>query len=319
MIRKRIDRENRIIAILAILCVVCFAIYGIVHMTQMKSAAKEAEEYNTAIGFPDSIKCIEAANSSGEFILDYDAGNWKFRGNEKLPVNKAKVLITNQIFKDLEAQRILEGEKVDLAEVGLEKPQAVLKVKGDSTEKTFRIGIKNPALGEYYVMVDGDESRIYLVDAEGVSLINRSINQFVGKPTIVGNSVEDLTRVSVKGVKNFEVVRNTANENFTATMDGESFQTSDYRVSSLYAVVNSAEFLCAYFNAGEAEMQACGLQEPDITMEYDFADGSHYKIIVGVSEDNMCYLNENDSNLIYQIAGETYLQIVALSQGTSLK
>ena len=313
MAEHRIRQEIRIIVILAVLAAVVYGAFAGITLAHKNETETNQIYYNQLL-LPDSPDIIRVEHGSDCYELKKENAQWIYTEDTDLPISRVDVTFMNTTLKELVPERIITDGGDYFSEFGLNQPSTIITMYVDGVEKVYRIGNYNSVLGEFYLSVD-ESSCVYLISVENTALINRSLLDLVADPYATDLDASEILAFGVKR-KDGEYMAVHEDGAFTVATGDESFQCSEYRVLNISSGFSAAEYSCSYINAGEAELEACGLTDPVLMVEIIMADGSVLQLAAGEGNDGSYYLNENGGDTIYKI-GTSYFE--RLMERTSLE
>ena len=121
---------------------------------------------------PGDITSVLVENQEGSYTIVPDDTSFIVKGYEGLSVNSSAIATAARMMGTLTALRNF-GEADDLAQYGLDKPQATLtaKYKDGSTQKLLVGNLLPGSSGNYYVMLEGSK-KVYSASISGGVFVN---------------------------------------------------------------------------------------------------------------------------------------------------
>lgn len=218
-------------------------------------------------------------------------------------------------------------DEIDLAEYGLETPQATLTLDvGD--EVVLYLGDYNAGIGEYYAMIDGDDA-LYTITSTLGDKILCDIMYYMDDSILptYDSSTSPMLVLHSMDIYRPDLEEPIMTETDTSLTDAEQEYmsslimtspietTMDYDFSDTYAPsvfgMTASEVTAIY---DEADAELYGFDEPTATvhMTYTDVDEEYYDVtfVVGdMLEDGNYYLICGDKGLVYEVS-TTYLSYV---------
>jgi len=298
---QRVRRERKLILCLALLSA---AVYGALLGLRVLQSERGAEEraYAAQVRLPDSPAVVEMVNTEESYVLTRGNGGWVCQGNEELKINSVLISYMSVTLKELSPRRVLPDSQAYLKEFGLTEPAAELTLRMSEGSRTYRVGRYNPVLDEYYMTVDGGDC-VFLIGREDMDLIDRTLLELIAGPGFVGTDIGSVTGIHV--VRNGEeYTAERTGDRFRIRWGDREFERSEYAVSGVYSVFNSAPYACCRHDADEAALAACGLDEPEISVEFTTSGGDVFLLEVGTDGEGTFNVRENRGGTIYRLSPE---------------
>ncbi len=155
--------------LLGVLAVGCLS--GAYLALKMQNEKAEEEEAEAAQGEvilevdPDEITALSFRIGEETYFFTQADDTWKLESDETFPVDESALLSPLSQLESLHSERTLT-EVEDISEYGLDDPQNVITLTDSEQQQTvLTIGATNDGTGNDYLMLNGDESVVYTVDA----------------------------------------------------------------------------------------------------------------------------------------------------------
>lgn len=127
--------------------------------------AQPTEEEGVALATPADTARLEWTSDGVTLALVKEDDSWSYADDGAFPLNQDVPEEMTGALSGLTASRVLE-EPETLADYGLDDPSLTITATDeDGTAYTFAIGDQNEVTQEYYLLYNGDESKVYLVDS----------------------------------------------------------------------------------------------------------------------------------------------------------
>ncbi|MCR4892528.1 MAG: DUF4340 domain-containing protein [Lachnospiraceae bacterium] len=161
--------EKKQIRNLIILVIILAACIGVFLAVKGKGDAESSEG-----GTKESTASIPIGSLSADDIVKL---SWMVDGEEYSAEKRDDVWYSGSVslngqdysvytanLENLAASRVLEGDEVKPREFGLDTPSNIIKVQTvDGTGLEITVGIQNPVTQEYYIWLNDDKDRVYLI------------------------------------------------------------------------------------------------------------------------------------------------------------
>lgn len=131
------------------------------------------------------------------FALDED-GKWIWADGPDFPLNDETVTSVLEALTALKFQQVLPAGE-DKSEHGLDTPSATLTATAAAGEQSLAFGKTTTDGDSYYMMMNGDESTVYIVADTLVKLMQTPIYDMCVLPELPDLSEENLRAVTIQG------------------------------------------------------------------------------------------------------------------------
>lgn len=131
------------------------------------------------------------------FVLDED-GKWIWADGPDFPLNDETVTSVLEALTALKFQQVLPAGE-DKSEHGLDTPSATLTATAGTGEQSLAFGKATTDGDSYYMMMNGDESTVYIVADTLMKLIQTPIYDMCVLPELPDLSEENLRAVTIRG------------------------------------------------------------------------------------------------------------------------
>lgn len=294
-----------------------------------------------------ALRCYNGA-ATLSFALDED-GKWIWADGPDFPLNDETVTSILDTLSSLKFQQVLPAGE-DKAEYGLDSPSATLTASTgeEGKEQTLLFGKTTTDGDSYYMMMEGDESTVYIVADTLVNLMRTPIYDMCVPPELPDLSEENLRALTIQGAAP-EV---QAPEGGEEEEDGDSeepaqeperptvtlnarrsngedqpalwFEGSDNVTAAplmqdlLYDLKNMTMAKCVdYFPSEEAE-EICGFQNADAILKVEYAaNGTDqtFTLTVGnrMPDESGRYVRLGGDGPIYALATDSVDAVMTIS------
>lgn len=179
---KKKKREMVTVAVLAIILVIVGIGY-VVSTKHNKAKEDKAKETINLLTLDSSLATeIDIKNDNGKIKFVKTDGAWVLNGDDTFTVDQDKINSLLDEFADVEAIKSVADNKDNLAEFGLDDPQAVgTVVLSDGTKATISFGSEVPSTdGGYYGMLE-DNDGVYSFSADVFTSLFSDKSEFKGE------------------------------------------------------------------------------------------------------------------------------------------
>ena len=288
------------------------------------------EEEGVALAAPEEASRLEWTYEGATLALVKEDDSWSYADDDVFPLDQSVPENMTGVLSGLTASRVLD-EPGELADYGLDEPAlTVTATDADGTAYTFAVGDQNEVSQEYYLLYNGDESKVYMVDSslgDAFSLGLYDMVQMESLPmfgTVTGLSVtQPGGSVSVSYVEDSESLYYDSSAHwFLEQEDGTQLALDTGKVTSLTASVTGLTWIsCVNYDADDQELAAWGLEESSavkVVLTYEpssseedeeesdtEAEPQTFVLYLGNDTDEGTYARLADSRMVYLINSDT--------------
>ena len=228
----------------------------------------------------DDISNIQIVSGENTFDFSHEDDQWSYVEDDKFPLSESAILDKVSSLTSVSSMRTIEDPD-NLADFGLENPEVTATVTDtDGKETELALGATNDAVSGCYMSMNGDTSKIYLVDTTLKTNLEFDLSDIAEKediPSITGSTITSITIQKPEGTaKLFQDSGSETGWTFEDT-DGSSVP-ADSSLVSTYTGNFSALAWTDYVTYDLNNLGAYGLENPTvITVDYqqeEEADGS---------------------------------------------
>lgn len=203
-------KERRTISILLTIIAVLFAALLIIFGMRYREGREEAlaGADGSAAGLsdggipadPEAYSALSYYNGSAtlSFALD-EKGNWIWADGPDFPLNSDTVVSILETLTGLKFQQVLAATE-SREEYGLDNPAATLTASAaGGARQTLSFGKTTTDGDSYYMMMDGDDSTVYIVADTLVKLMRMPIYDMCALPELPDLGEPNLRAITIQG------------------------------------------------------------------------------------------------------------------------
>ena len=202
-------KERRTVTILlsvaGALFLALLIVFGMIYREGREEAlaGKEAEAAGFSGGAvlsdPGAYTALRYYNGSVtlSFALD-EKGEWVWADGPDFPLDGGTVASILEVLAALKFQQVLPAGE-SKAEYGLDTPSATLAATAGTGEQTLAFGKATTDGDSYYMMMNGDESTVYIVADTLVKLMQTPIYDMCLLPELPDLSERNLRAITIQG------------------------------------------------------------------------------------------------------------------------
>lgn len=284
----------------------------------------------------DNVLRLTVKNALGEYSFERretdstedssENYSWISAQMKKAEADDSSVRLFVGNLASLNAMSTVEENAAELEKYGLDAPEAAVNISfddGSSAEILF--GIQNPANeGTVYCRLDGSNT-VMLVNYYEISGVYKDIRKFARlkmTDTYTGDSSDELNYMKIdrsdleqpieiefmselsEAAEDEDYIPTTFNTHrFISPVEAEVDASAARSV--IYGVYDLTMESCEYLERSEEILTECGLDIPDITVEFLIGSQKHVLTIGGKSE-NGYYAVFDDKKAVYSISADKY-------------
>lgn len=289
--------------------------------------AQPTEEEGVALTTPSDASKLEWTSDGVTLALVKGENSWSYADDEAFPLDQSVPEEMTSALSSLTASRVLDGPE-ELADYGLDDPAlTITATDGDGTVYTFAVGDQNEVTQECYLLYNGDESKVYLVDStleDAFSLGLYDMVQMESLPAfgmVTGLSVTQPDgSITLSYLEDNEsLTYNSDLHWFLEEQDGTRLALDTGKVSSLTSSVTGLTWMsCVNYDADDQELAAWGLDEESavkVVLTYEPSGSGDdeetdvqpeiFTLYLGEKTDNGTYARLAGSRMVYLINSDT--------------
>ena len=264
-------KSTKLVSAVVVLAVLGGVYVGLNTYVSKEEKTESSEEESKTEVFSvktDDIKSLEFIVDKKEVTFEKKDDSWVKKDETAFPVNQTTLDSAASAIKKVEADRVLEDVE-DLTEYGLDSPSNTVTVDtADGTTK-LNIGDENTSTNQYYISRDDDDSTVYVVAADTVSLYDYA--QGEDFPTIDSSTVK---KVQVSENKDSYVLEeNSDGATWNVSGDGSSDKESADTTAAGNVTSGLGSFAFDQFvNYNAEDLSQYGLDKPYATITVDYQE-----------------------------------------------
>ena len=323
-----------LLAAVVVLLVAALLVIRAVKQSAQEAAAEEAaaqEETGAVTAADAAYTALSYDNGSTtlSFRLD-EAGNWIWADDPEFPLDDTTVQTILGLLTDLKPQQtITEGDTLEA--YGLDQPFATLTAtRPDGGTLTVALGNTTTDGDSYYMLMDGQESPVYIISDELYTCMSQTIYDMCRLPELPTLAEENIQSVTVEGAvstllrpidRETETDPETGAESVTTSWAaGGEEVTGSADTASLLAEVEALKFTkCVDYKPADEAVTICGFDEPraTVTILYQTETGTEGSLTLTFGGENLdqtgYYVRMEGDSTIYQMDTATVDTILTVA------
>ena len=316
-------RRKQILLKLLALILAALAAAGVIRLAlnyrdSRRAAAQAAAQENAAAPQSRGYTSLTYSNGSAtlRFALD-ETDTWTWADDPDFPLDDTTVTTILGLVTDLKFQQTLPNE-AGLEEYGLDDPIATLTASGDEevSSLTLDLGKTTTDGDSYYILLNGDESTVYIIADTLYQQMCVSIYDMAQLPELPVLTEDNIEIISIQGeaLTTIRAIRPEGEKNekeadpvVTWRSSGANV-TSSPSLSALLTELGDLHFAkCVDYRPSDDAAGLCGFAEPTLNLSviYLSEGGAEQTLLLtlgSVSLDGAgYYARMNDDPSIYQL------------------
>ena len=330
------NRFKRIYILLGVLAAVCAATFGVMRYEERREKIKNSEEIILELA-ENSVKSLSWECGSESFSFRKDQ-TWQYEEDEAFPVDEEIIEGLLETFASFGVSFVIEDVE-DYGLYGLDDPVCTIRMETD--EESYEILLGNYSEMDSKRYVSTGDGNVYLVKEDPLERFDVSLSDLIKHDKTL--SFKKAVAVRFAGTENYSVTyeENSAEDQYFTEWEGEKKPLDTSRVDSYLEKIRGLG-LTNYvtYKASEEELVSYGLDSPELTVtvdcsyeneegeevteayvlhvsrapdERDTPTGTEKDGDTDSEEEITAYVRVGESQIIYQIMGEDYKNIMAAS------
>ncbi len=341
-------RTFKILIILLLVLIAILATVRIVNDRKEKKTQEEAQAAATSGQLTDNGTVYTAITYNNgtatlSFATDTD-GNWYWTNDEDFPLKQTDMeSIINTINNMKPQQTITQGDTLDA--YGLTTPAATLTATAqDGTQTTFALGNATTDGSSYYMLMNGNETPVYVISDTLHSEISKGIYDMMQLPTLPTLTDQNLGQISVSGAVSTVLTPTHQTANASSSASGSASGsassasssdqstvtttwtsagkdvTDDDTVKTLLSEIQGLSLTsCVDYKPSEKAVSVCGFDSPNATVTVQHTtdagtEGTLTLVLGGKTTDGKSYYARiNDDTTVYSISADSLSTILSVA------
>lgn len=309
-----------LLALLAVLGIVFAAVKLSAKKKEQAAAAKTAAAKQEAVVSQKVYTAFSWTRNGEKYAFTRQGNVWYWDADKAFPLNANYLTkLANTLNSLSPVQTIRDGDA--LRAYGLDAPAFTLTATAkDGTKNTFALG--GSAVnsdGNYYLMVNGDADKLYVVDATLHDELAADVLAMMQLPDLPVLQTGDLKTLEVRGTADTRLAAQAKKSGEKTTVSwyaGEKDVTKNAAVKSLISAVSSMTVASArFYKPTAAQLSQCGLSSPAavVTLQYTDAKGAAQTLTLSVGK-----AADDGENRYVRLGGDDTVYAMTASKLTAL-
>ena len=333
-------RAKRLYVLLGVLVVVCIAAFAVVKHEERQEEIRNSGEIVLEID-PETVDALSWEYESESLAFHKDE-TWQYDEDAAFPVSEEKIQELLESFQALEAAFIIK-EVTDYSQYGLDNPVCTIHLSAGEEDYEIKLGNYSTMDSQRYLST-GD-GNVYLVEDDPMEDYEITIRDMIANDETP--SFSQVTGIQFEGADSYQVVYQEYSEESPYTycsedvyfrQEGEDLKPLDTNLveSYLSGIENLTLDNYMTYQAGTEDLSQYGLDAPELTVTVTYTpeedeEGESQTFTLHISrspeeraaaendaaseedeeEEITAYARVGDSEIVYQITGESYEKLIA--------
>ncbi|MBO5070623.1 MAG: DUF4340 domain-containing protein [Roseburia sp.] len=324
----------RLYILLGVLVVACIATFAISRHEEEKELIKNSDKIILTLD-SDSVTALSWEYDDTTLSFHKDE-TWLYDDDEAFPVDDEKIAALLEQFQEFGVSFIIE-EVTDYSQYGLDEPTCTISITAGEEIYEIELGAYSTMDSKRYVSI-GD-GNVYLVTDDPMENYEVEISDLIKHDEIP--DLSDATGIQFAGTENYEIIYEEESTNTYCADDVYFTDNKPLDTSTVGDYLDTIDSLSltdyVSYNATEEELQAFGLDTPDLTVTVDYPveneDGElitkTFVLNIGRNQEELAealesededaeynvtaYARVGDSQIVYQITSLNYTNLTAVA------
>ena len=323
-----IHRQKRMLLIALGILVVLIVILLAVKSCGADDAADSPDDADAGevLAAAEDVVALDWENEDTTISLaQNDDGSWYWTGNPDFPLDAA---YPEQLVQTLSAltpqQTITDGDTLE--SYGLDEPSRTLTAThADGTTTLYQLGRDTTDGESCYLLLDGDESTVYIIDGSLRDQLDVGIYDMMDLPELPDLTEENLVSIQLSGAAETTLTAADEPGSDDETVTEVHWYSGDTDVTDaagdlVTALASLSLDSCADFDPTDEAVTLCGLDAPTAKLQvvYLDEDGAEQTLTLFVGSSSAdasgYYVRMNDDTTVYIMTSATLETVLSVAQ-----
>lgn len=332
------NRSKKLYILLGVLAAVCIAAFSVMQMEERKEQIKNSDEIILELP-SESVQSL-SWEYNGESLSFHKDETWLYDEDENFPVSGEKINELLEQFQAFGAAFIIEDVE-DFGQYGLDTPVCTISLSTAEQSCEVKLGDYSKMDSQRYVSI-GD-GNVYLVKHDPLDEYDAVLSDMIDHDEIP--SFDRVAQIQFAGAEAYSITyqENSADtysddDVYFTQQGGKNLPLDTSRVDSyLRNISNLNPVNYASYNVTDEELQAYGLDAPELTITVDYTtegdggeeaadtfvlyvspDPEDVKAAEDAEGDNQeaeisAYIRIGESQIVYKVSSSSYKKLAEAS------
>lgn len=268
-------KTGKMIVCLIVLMILLGVLILVTRMNQEEETGQteETDTIEVTNTEEDTVTAVSFRINGQDVSFTKTDDTWSYDQDTAFPLNQTSIENIVSQVSSLSAEQMLEDDTLNLADYGLDQPTNVVTYTDENGTTKITIGNKNTTTSLWYLYLNDDTSRIYLVNQGFDSMFPEDIMTFAEGETLPVITSSNITDIQVEhGDDSYQITMDTEESDWSITdASGFTHDADTTKVSTLTGTLASMsyggmeEYHCS-------DMSQYGLAEPAATVRVHYTE-----------------------------------------------
>lgn len=264
------SRSKKLLLLLGVLAAVCVVTFCVSRYQEHKEQIKTSDQ--VILEIPEESVTALSWTYEGQNLAFHRDDAWYYDADETFPVDEDAISTLLEVFQSFGVSFIIE-EVEDYGQYGLDDPVCTIRLTTGDASYEIQLGDFSTMDSQRYVSI-GD-GNVYLVQEDPLDAFGVALSDLIANDSLP--YVETADQISIQGEDALQITWQEESasyreeDHYFVTVDGE-VQPLDTGLVEDFLYTLSSLNLTGYmtYNAGEDDLAAYGLDDPERTITLDY-------------------------------------------------
>ena len=265
-----------LVSSVVLLAILCGAYYGIQkYSAQQEKKEQEENESETVVLLSEDssdITKLKFIIEKTEVVFEKENDTWSKEDESEFPVDQDILSDAASSISSVTSDIVIEDVE-DLSQYGLDDPSNTITITTeDGQESVLKIGSENETVNQYYVEMEEEKNKIYLVDSTVIDPFMKTLYEYAKAETFPDITSDSIDKIEVTENESYYQVEKDSDTGFWYVSDGgESEKADSAKANSLTSAVSTLEY-SSFVDYHCTNYADYGLENPYGTIVVDYQE-----------------------------------------------
>ena len=323
-----------LVGIIVVLAVILAVVTAVRRSNEERAAEEEAAQDAASVITETEASYSALSYDNGSATLSFhldESGKWVWSDDPEFPLDDSTIQSILSLLTNLKPQQtITEGDTLEA--YGLDQPVATLTAtKPDGGTLTIALGNTTTDGNSYYMLMDGQESPVYIISNSLYTEMSKTIYEMCDLPELPDLTEENIQSVTIEGAAS-TLLRPINRETSTDEETGEETVsvtwaaggedvTGNADTASLLAELGALTLTkCVDYKPTDEAAELCGFDDPLATVTVLYLDetGQEQTLVLTFGSENLdqtgYYVQLGEDSTIYQMDTSSVDTILSVAE-----
>ena len=323
-----------LVGIIVVLAVILAVVTAVRRSNEERAAEEEAAQDAASVITETEASYSALSYDNGSATLSFhldESGKWVWSDDPEFPLDDSTIQSILSLLTNLKPQQtITDGDTLEA--YGLDQPVATLTAtKPDGGTLTIALGNTTTDGNSYYMLMDGQESPVYIISNSLYTEMSKTIYEMCDLPELPDLTEENIQSVTIEGAAS-TLLRPINRETSTDEETGEETVsvtwaaggedvTGNADTASLLAELGALTLTkCVDYKPTDEAAELCGFDDPLATVTVLYLDetGQEQTLVLTFGSENLdqtgYYVQLGEDSTIYQMDTSSVDTILSVAE-----